>query len=171
MQSLYFSANDGLHGFELGVLREDGTRQLIDVEPGPFGSRPANFTQVGDELYFSAVREAGGSALWKVRSDGSVVQVAVFESVQLQGLTEFNGALYFSATTAAAGFELWSLRSDGTVVQYDLNPGASSSFASSFTAFNGELYFSAFTGAGQELYKVTADGSIVLAADINSGQR
>ena len=71
------------------------------------------------------------------------------------------------------------MKADGSVVQAaDINPGGDSrplhpvgnSQPEDFIVFNGELYFRAFEDtAGNELWKVKADGSVVQVADILAG--
>ena len=68
--TLFFTINDGLHGYEL--WKSDGTRggtsMVKDIRVGPQGSLPFYLTSVGGILYFSADDGKHGQALWK--SDG-----------------------------------------------------------------------------------------------------
>jgi ELWxxDGT repeat protein len=47
-----------------------GTQLLLDVNPGPEGSDPSDFTPFNGKMYFSAFEPATGSELWE--SDGTV---------------------------------------------------------------------------------------------------
>ena len=69
--SLYFSAEDASHGWEL--WKSDGTTagtfMVKDIRPGSRGSRPRSLTAVGGMLFFTADDGIHGWELWK--SDGT----------------------------------------------------------------------------------------------------
>jgi ELWxxDGT repeat protein len=63
-----FSADDGAHGRE--VWTSDGwstnTALAADINPGPAGSDPVDFTVIGQNVYFSANDGRHGRELWKL---------------------------------------------------------------------------------------------------------
>src|SRR5262249_51408901 len=118
-------------------------------------------------LYFIA-----NSALWTVKGDGSILQVAGAPSTDATAAPiVFNGALYFEGFDGSSGDEPWKVKADGSVVQVaDINPGSDTSFPDDFTIFDNALYFSASDGThGSELWKIAADGSVTMVADIDPG--
>jgi ELWxxDGT repeat protein len=76
---LYFSANDGVSGFELWKIEAGRTvpgtgeppqpRLVKDIYPGPGGSSPQDFAYAGSTLFFLAYDPDHGGELWK--SDGT----------------------------------------------------------------------------------------------------
>lgn len=165
-------------------------RRIADLNPGPAGSYPSNFTTFANALYFTAYTQATGFELWKY--NGASVQLVadindtsddIGFGVQegndsiVSWLTEFNGSLYFSAFEPRRGGELW--RYDGNAVSRvaDISPDANdnikllqnSSWPNQLTVFNNALYFSANSGTistNYELWKY--DGvAVTQAANIH----
>jgi ELWxxDGT repeat protein len=64
---LAFGADDGVHGLEPWIALADGTGAALfaDVAPGDASSSPAEFTSIGDRLYFAAGIRRTGRELWK----------------------------------------------------------------------------------------------------------
>jgi ELWxxDGT repeat protein len=176
---LYFTANDGVNGFELWISdgTTAGTRLLKDINPGRNSlSLIDNFTKLNGKLYFTADDGVNGNELWV--SDGTTAGTQLLKDTNpgsgyssLKSFTEFNGKLYFRAGDDVNGSELWVTdgTSAGTQLFKDINPGSESSYPFRFTEFNGKLYFSANDGVhGQELW--VTDGTSAgtqLVADIN----
>jgi ELWxxDGT repeat protein len=118
---VYFTANDGEHGFEL--WRSDGTRAgtrlVADIKPYALSSAPAWLTAAAGTVYFSADDGEYGRELW--RSDGTAGGTALvkdiwpsqtIDSETLGELTMVGATLFFVADDGEHGPELW--RSDGT---------------------------------------------------------
>ena len=125
--TLYFSANDGKHGYELwrsdGTAR--GTRMVKDINPGAEWSALSGITAVNRIIYFTADDGVHGAELW--RSDGTARGTRMVKDISPgnQGghpsyLTDVNGTLYFSAFDGTNS-GLW--RSDGTAGGDDLGQG------------------------------------------------
>ncbi len=54
-ETVFFTADDGLHGRELWSCQLDGQCAMVaDLDPGPKGSEPTSLTVAGDFLYFFA---------------------------------------------------------------------------------------------------------------------
>ena len=188
--TLFFSADDGLHGPELWKSdgTEAGTVLVKDIRPGfnpnpffgfpfPYGSSLGRLTNWNGTLFFSADDGVHGQELWK--SDGTETGTVVVKDVgpgpasgiQFYGsLPILNGNMYFSANDGDNGFELW--KSDGTesgtvmVKDINLRPysgplGYNVSYGSrpqQLINVNGTLFFTADDGLhGTELWK--SDGT------------
>ena len=176
---LYFRAIAPSVGEELFKITASGSIELVmDFTPGEGFSLPGFFTHFNGELYLVATGSSSvGRELYKVTTEGSVVLLELTpgpNSSQPFGFVEFNDELYISADGGSGvGWELFKVTALGSVVRAaDINQGAESSFPgafSGFTDFNDELYFTADggSGVGNELFKVTATGSVTLAAEIN----
>lgn len=143
---LYFSANDGIHGFELWVY--DG------VNP------PTMVADINPDKFVVHEDPRGGTLIY-----GCSYPV---------DLTVFNSKLYFSADDGTTGRELWVY--DGInppSMVADINPSGYSSNPSWLTVFNSKLFF---TSAGtninneQELWVYDGIDPSTLVADILPGQ-
>lgn len=68
---VYFTATEGVHGYEL--WQSDGTAAgtllLADINPGPASSEPRDFIVVGNALYFTADDGIHGRELWRLGSN------------------------------------------------------------------------------------------------------
>lgn len=134
--TLYFYANDGVHGIEL--WKSDGTgagTSLVeDIRLGSSASYTGPLTKpvnVGGILYFSANDGLNGVELW--RSDGTETGATMVRNLNKSSssasadptlLTNVNGRLYFTANDGTHGTELWVLSPDPSAMaagDYDQN--------------------------------------------------
>ncbi|MGH9363126.1 MAG: ELWxxDGT repeat protein, partial [Thermoanaerobaculia bacterium] len=180
--TLYFSADDGIHGQELWC--SDGTAagswMVKDLCPGSCsGFRQFDeIVALGSALLLVANDGAHGRELW--RSDGTAAGTALVRDIVAglppsgpQWLTVANGLVFFVLPSAAAsGGTLW--RSDGTeagTTQIADFSGPGQSAPERLTALGSLLLFFADDGAsGGEPWKSdgTAAGTVLLA-DIAPG--
>ena len=178
--TLYFTANDGVNGYEL--WKSDGTAAgtvlVKDILPGASWSYPRHLTAVGSTLYFTAEDGLNGRELWK--SDGTAAGTVLVADIRPSSyssspryLTAVGSTLFFQAFDGVNGYELWKSdgRAAGTVLVKDINPSSFNSFPTNLTAVGKTLFFRADDGLnGRELWKSdgTAAGT-VLVKDIRPG--
>ena len=196
--TLYFTANDGVHGVEL--WKSDGTAagtmMVKDINPGSSTSFPSFFpqlTNINGTVYFEADDGAHGVELWKTdgTADGTVMVKDIDPGRGASNpfdLTNADGTLYFFANngdTDGGGDPLWQLwKSDGTaagtvmVKEFDFRRptglkavnGGVEFFADNPRLGTDTLWFSDGTAAGtNELLDGFADPSF-LALATNSAE-
>ena len=107
--TLYFTADDGVHGRELwrsdGTLA--GTERLTDINPGGDSLAAARLSVVGDHLYFRGDDDgATGVELWQAYSDVTPPETTI-DSGPGEGETiETDSATFtFSSNEAGASFD------------------------------------------------------------------
>ncbi|MDA8745963.1 Ig-like domain-containing protein [Rubripirellula amarantea] len=178
--TLFFSANDGVSGYELWKSdgTEAGTTRVADIAPGLLRSSPESLVNVDGTLFFTANDGTSGLELWK--SDGTELGTTRVDDIEVgtsssfpRELTNVDGTLVFTAYQSTHGRELW--KSDGTTAGTeriaDIAPGSGGAFPTSLTNVGGTVYFQAndFIN-GAELWKSdgTAAGT-VLVKDIRTG--
>src|SRR6185295_14166193 len=73
---LFFTADDGIHGFELWQTdgTPEGTRMVQDIAPEGASSYPEDLTLAGDRLFFSADDGTTGQELWVLPLTGPPCQ-------------------------------------------------------------------------------------------------
>ena len=113
----YFTANDGVHGFELWVTdgTEGGTRLVKDISPGAASSYPMEYAALDSALLFVASDDVHGYALWA--TDGTeggtrIVKEMGALGVSLGTFVRLGDLLYFLRGQEDGLLSLW--RTDGT---------------------------------------------------------
>jgi ELWxxDGT repeat protein len=167
--ALYFSADDGINGFQLWKYAGLAST-LMNLNPGGTSSSyPKYFTPLDNYLYFQAFQTSYGYEL--CRTDGTNVSLASdinpgTGSSFPEGLTVFQGALYFMATDGITGYQLWKHDGSSASLVSRINP-AGDAFPKNFVVFKNQLYFAADDGThGWELWK--CDGATAsLVTDLN----
>ena len=151
--TLYFSTDDGKHGYELwrsnGTVK--GTRMVKDINPGAASSYPLRGTpSSGTPFYFVADDGVHGVELW--RSDGTRAGTLMVKDLApgtayngVDSLTNVGGTLYFGDWPPAPGAQPGLWRSDGTEAGTTLVKQVVD--FQSLIDVNGTLYFG---GAGND---------------------
>ena len=173
--SIYFqgSADDGREVF-VSDGTPAGTRQLLDLLPGPDGSEPADFTRVGaaesanSRVFFTAETSATGRELWV--TDGTLENTLLAvdfrpgaDDATPSSLSAWNGQLYLSAD-AGAGRHLYQVDRVTLAVtplgstEFELEQGAELVKTSS------AIYFAATSHATNQIEIWSTDGSSVTQA-------
>jgi ELWxxDGT repeat protein len=177
---VFFSAFDGVTGYEL--WRTDGTTTSLvaDLNPGFANSGPTNLTAFKGALYFAAQEPTRGRELW--RTDGTATGTVLVKDIRpgaggSLGFRDFRVAgnnLFFIADDGLTGAELW--RTDGTaagtVLVKDIHLGPGPGAPSGLTAVGSKLFFLAGggTATGTELW--VSDGTAAgtrLVGDLTPG--
>ena len=172
--TLYFTANDGIHGREL--WKSDGTQLgttlVKDIRPGAGGSWASDLTKVGDRLFFVANDGVHGRELWK--SDGTSSGTKLVkdlnpgppDSPRLWYLTGAGDTLFFTHYTRRYGRELWKSdgTSAGTRIVKDIYPGHRGSKPYGLIALGDRIFFGARSSSSPDatfqLYELfMSDGS------------
>jgi ELWxxDGT repeat protein len=180
--SLYFLAEDGVHGTEL--WKSDGTAagtvMVADLLTGSGSGAFASQTLyvVGGKVFFIAKNGTSGPAgvFRTFESDGTSVGTHESVSYELGGNPQrvfLGGFYYYSTGNASTGAELWKtdLTVAGTSLVKDINPGSASSSPTGFVVVGSQFYFTATSAAfGKELWRSdgTAAGTLRIS-DINPG--
>lgn len=112
-QRIVFVADDGVHGREMWVAKENLTAMLLaDIMPGAASSVPQYLTGFGGLVLFSAGDGTHGREPWV--TDGTPEGTRRLADIGPGALpsspyafTAVGGDFYFAATDAVSGFELW----------------------------------------------------------------
>ncbi len=180
--TLYFAANDDVHGKELWVLyaNETAPKRITDIRPDSISSLANGFGNIAvlnGWVYFAASDTTLGWELWSFDGNGTVNKAADLDTgffgSNPQYLLGFNNKLYFAARSSTTGTELWEYdpATQQANIVIDLKEGTASGYPTQLTAFNGKIYFAASdTVSGIELYSLDpATNTVTMVADINSG--
>jgi ELWxxDGT repeat protein len=160
---LYFSATDGVNGWELWKTdgTADGTVMVKNINPTG-NSNPQYFKEYNNKIYFQANDGTNGIELWQ--SDGTEAGTIMTKDINpgsansnpLQISVVMNDKLYFSATDATYGNELWAYETDGTA------PSIPSLSSSSQTTTSISLTWEAATdNIGVASYNIYKNGSLL----------
>jgi len=181
-ETLYFIANDGVHGNEL--WRSDGTGvgtfMIKDIHTENTDHFSGILASTDELVYFIADDGTHGYELW--RSDGTVDGTFIAKDIHpgkpntsLSFLTKVNNKIYLKANDGIHGEELWESdgTEEGTKMIKDINPGIyGSNYIYSATVINEIIYFVSDDGThGQELWRSdqTEEGTKLLA-DLYPGE-
>ena len=164
--TLYFSARDGKHGMELWKTdgTAGGTHMVKDLNPGPQGSYPGEFSAAGSDLYFlTNCQRNGWKTGWKLyvtRGTASTTHLLhSFPGTSREPLEASETAphdffpygqeVLFSSGVNPGNGELW--RSDGTPsgtrILAHVHPGPSNWLTNEFTVMNNKAYFIGASGS------------------------
>ncbi|QGJ70308.1 Hypothetical protein PBC10988_20030 [Planctomycetales bacterium 10988] len=166
--TLYFAANDGIHGVELWKSdgTSEGTQLVEDIVEGITGSFPSLITNLNGNLFFQTYIDAYGEELW--RSDGTSEGATIVRDIRPgrefsspSNFLSVQGTLFFSANDGCHGIELWSTdgTSEGTELVKDIRARTLNSIPRYLTNVNGTLFFSATEGdLARELWR--SDGTV-----------
>ncbi len=174
--TLFFVADDGVHGHELWMTdgTPAGTVLVKDIYPGARSSDIDWMTAASGRVYFVADDGVHGRELWT--SDGTTAGthlakdlVAGAGSPAIQGVRSLGHLALFSADDGVHGRELW--RSDGigvgTFQVADIAPGPAPSNPLEFTAVGSQVYFTANDNvAGTELWSVPSSTLLATFGDV-----
>ena len=116
---VYFTANDGTHGYELWVTdgTSGGTEMVKDIQVGSASGDPYSFFVYNNKLYFTADDGVRGYEIYESdgTSSGTVLKFEILAgaaSAYPFGFYEYNGKIYFTADDGVHGFELWVMDLD-----------------------------------------------------------
>lgn len=164
--SLFFSAYDDTHGFEL--WRSDGTdagtEMVKDINPGTSNSNPTNIINVNGLAFFFVDGAQDPYELWK--SDGTNSGTTLvrdnFDRIYPLGdyygqtMANLNGMLVFRGADGTQRGELWVSNgtTSGTTMIKDFYSDIYETHPTEFTVMNNTLYFAADSlEGGVELWR------------------
>ncbi len=160
--TLFFQANDGVHGAELwkSVPPYTSASMVQDIRRYG-GSAPEGFILLGTTLFFRATDSEHGKELWRMEAPYQHAELVSDlwegeESADPQELTVLGDALFFRADDGIHGKELWMLTSPyrTPVLVTDLFSGGGSSNPADLTVIAWTLFFSADDSSGREVWKL-----------------
>jgi large repetitive protein len=129
--TLYFSANDGVHGYELWKSdgTSEGTMLVKDLMPGVKSSSPRNIIGINDKIVFlgnqfddaqhfydESYIGYGDSKIWELNTGEA--RVIAGDYLFADNLMAIDTTVFFTAT-GPAGRELWAYHTLGPVTQVE----------------------------------------------------
>lgn len=181
---IFFSADDGLNGFELWVSdgSSNGTSMVENINSDG-SSSPEELFVLGNKVLFTAINQESNRELWVSKGTNlTTYKLKEINSSNDLGSSPFFthnahskeiGKCYFSAYDDVNGRELWVTdgTQNGTFLVENINDRDDNSHPGNFTFFKNEIYFSASSKLyGQELFKVNPNNNEVqLVKDILHG--
>jgi ELWxxDGT repeat protein len=172
--TLYFSADDGLHGSELWKSEgtQESTKMVVDLSPGPLSTNPQILGSAGPYLYF-AVYSENAVELWRADRFDHVQRIISFSSgVQIlsgrKNVSSWKDTLFFIVYETSYDFVLWKTEGTRATTRRLLETDG----IQELTPTPSALYFSASVPPfGQELWRTDGtNAGTLLVKDINPGQ-
>ncbi|MBA2114106.1 VCBS domain-containing protein [Bremerella alba] len=189
---LYFSGDDGEHGYELWELdltSEGGipsVRMLADFFVGTSGSVPMMLTAHNSKLYYMAKNDSIGYAMWSFNpaDDGGQGTIAFEVDVTQthhppnqeylvnEEMVVIDDTLYFREKHGSDANEVWAYNTNTQTARViDIREGHYGSEPQYFTVLNDRLYVTAKKGTQFELWQfdphVGEHGTLTLLTDAN----
>jgi ELWxxDGT repeat protein len=170
---LFFTADDGVHGYEIWVTDGASDTHLVeDIAPGHLGSAANFLGSVGESAIFAAYTDQFG--LWATDgTEGGTRPVGAASVVFETTGAVLGGRVFFAGFDAEHGGEPWVTDGTdaGTRLVKDIHPGPGYSQIYAFAESQGLLYFAAFDGETRGLWKTdgTPAGTIEVASLPESG--
>ncbi|MEO0785243.1 MAG: hypothetical protein AAFY10_06055, partial [Pseudomonadota bacterium] len=170
--TLFFVAEDPDAGFELFSLDSDGNLELFDIASGTADSSPQNFLAFKGEFYFRANSDGVSSIdLFKVDQDQQLQPVADFPDREIGTPFVRDDELFFAVGGRGFGAtaDLYKLDQTGQPVFVSQMPVNFAGIGpDELVELDNDLYFTANPGGGSDLFRIDPDGTVTIAADINS---
>ncbi len=162
--TLFFRADDGIHGQELWKsyppYTETTTVMISDIQPGIGSSWPEELFALGDILFFRADNGNNGQELWKSEPPYTSTEqiLDINAGAANSGPTDFytiGNGLFFRADDGSSGNELWKSFPPYTTASRvaDIWDGSGSSTPRYFSSIGWVLFFNANDSTGRELWK------------------
>lgn len=166
-EQLFFSADDGLHGYELWSYNPSTNEASLatDLCSCIFGSNPEHLTTYDGRLYFRAIGIETGAELWAFDATTSATTLVVDVwpgtntldnpySSDPANLIVHDDRLFFTADDGEHGVELWvyDVTTQNASLIADINPGDSPSLPQYLRIYDSRLFFRAGGASGTDIY-------------------